>query len=297
MVGWLGGLVGWLVGWVVGLSLLTPPQRHTHTHNPNASSSLLFLFNIMQALRVQHSKKKFLNAAYACVTSSSDPAVMHAHQQASAAISEAVFQHTAQDLTPPPALPPADDDAAAASAASASGGFVLITQFYFPEDLTSRQNIQDVLVRNLQNDAIEEIYLICDEEYNFDQLPNHHKITKFILKTRLKFSDALRVANDRLAGRSVVLSNSDIYFDSSLQDLIARRPLPLDSSLVLALSTWTPTGEGGGSLSLNLRSDSQDAWFLTAPVSEEILRQTDFFFGAPRCDNRIAKVFLDSGYR
>jgi hypothetical protein len=48
---------------------------------------------------------------------------------------------------------------------------------------------------------------------------------------------------------------------------------------------------------LNLRSDSQDAWLFTASISEEIVRQTDFYFGLPRCDNRLAKIFMDSGYR
>jgi hypothetical protein len=177
-----------------------------------------------------------------------------------------------------------------------NAGFVLITQFYFPPDKSVLQDMQDVLVRNLQNNAISEVYLICDQEYDFTQLPNHHKITKFLLKSRLKFSDALRLANDRLAGRSVILSNSDIYFDHSLEEMTARRPLPLPTDLVLALSTWTPSGSGS-SLALSLRSDSQDAWLLTAPVAPEIVKQADFYFGAPRCDNRIAKIFMTSGYR
>ena len=250
---------------------------------------------------MQHSKKKFLNAAYDCVTSSSDPVVIRAHKQASDAIHKGMLQASA------PSRASLAESAGAAGVAPAGGngtqrsaGFVLITQFYFPEDLTLRQNIQNVLIRNLENSAIDEIYLICEEEYSFEQLPNYHKITKFLLKSRLQFADALRVANSRLAGRSVILANSDIYFDRSLPEFIAEQPLPLAPRLLLALSTWTPgpsTQAQSQPLSLHLRSDSQDAWLLTAPVSEEIIQQTDFFFGLPRCDNRIAKIFMNSGYR
>jgi hypothetical protein len=238
----------------------------------------------MQALRVQHSKKKFLNAAYDCVVNSRDPVVVKAHEQASAAISKGVMQ------TPLPRGSEIEGE----SGNTTGSGFVLITQFYFAEDLATKQNMQDVLVRNLENNAIDEVYLVCDEEYDFSQLPNNHKITKFLLKSRLKFSDALRLANDRLEGRSVILSNSDIYFDQSLEEFVGNKNLPLPSDLLLALSTWEPSGR---SLSLSLRSDSQDAWMLTAPVSDDIIQQANFYFGVPRCDNRIAKVFMSSGYK
>lgn len=241
-----------------------------------------------QALRVQNSEKKFLNVALHCVTSSPDARVQAVHQQAAAAISRIA-------LLQPAAVP-------TASAGDGDGegegeGFVLITQFFFPpEDEEVRRNTQDVLVRNLQNPAIAQVFLVCDQDYDFSQLPQHHKITRVLLTTRLKFSDALRLASDRLAGRAVILANSDIYFDSSLGDFLARRPLPLEPDLLLALSTWTPL-PASSSLQLSLRSDSQDAWLLAAPVSEEIIRQADFFFGIPRCDNRIAKIFMNSGYR
>jgi hypothetical protein len=195
----------------------------------------------MQALRVQHSKKKFLNAAYDCVVNSRDPVVVKAHEQASAAISKGVMQ------TPLPRGSEIEGE----SGNTTGSGFVLITQFYFAEDLATKQNMQDVLVRNLENNAIDEVYLVCDEEYDFSQLPNNHKITKFLLKSRLKFSDALRLANDRLEGRSVILSNSDIYFDQSLEEFVGNKNLPLPSDLLLALSTWEPAERQSGCLDAN----------------------------------------------
>lgn len=216
----------------------------------NASDHFnVFSFNLFschsmcaKAQRVRMSNKGYLNAAYNCVIHSVDPVVTKAHTEASATIAAIVLSPlTASAKSLRHSEPYNERDAVRRQCEDeTSNGFVLITQFYFPDDLNARRNVQDVLIRNLGNEAIGEIYLICEQEYNFDQLPNAYKITKFILPTRLKFSEALQLANDRLSGRSVILSNSDIYFDASLEDLTAKLPLPLPSRLMLALSTWAP---------------------------------------------------------
>lgn len=231
-----------------------------------------------EASRVRNSKKKLLNAAYECATSSRDEVVERASKLSSEAISRGAQQ------SPSPVRDTNTTDQK----------FVLITQFYLPSDPSLQRSLQEVLRRNLLHEAIEEVYLMCDADYSFDQLPNHHKITKLPQSRRLQFADAFRVMNERLRGRVVILANSDICFDDSLRDL--SRSLPGDPRLVLALSKWTPVG-GASSLSLSLRSDSQDAWVLSSPVPEQVLQQSGFFLGAPRCDNRLAQVFLDAGYR
>ena len=226
--------------------------------------------------------------------SSQDVDVVKAHKKASEAVSKGVLQNTSQHLDQQQQQN--DQEQEQEQEDNKMLKFVLITQFYFPNDIKTRQNIQDVLVQNLKNDVIDEIYLISEQEYDFSQLPNSHKITNFLLKSRLHFADAFRLANERLSGRMFILSNSDIYFDQSLQEVIQKKSSPLDPNLVLALSTWSPN-DVDGKLSLSLRSDSQDAWIMTSPVSNEIIEQSEFPLGVARCDNRLAKLLIDAGYK
>jgi hypothetical protein len=106
------------------------------------------------------------------------------------------------------------------------------------------------------------------------------------------------------------------------------------SPTVLALSKWSVLGperdgEGGGAgggqqLALSLRADSQDAWIFRVPLvptgapasssrngrnhsssdsahdendsANPIIMNLHFPLGAPRCDNRLAKVLHNHGY-
>ena len=74
--------------------------------------------------------------------------------------------------------------------------------------------------------------------------------------------------------------------------------------------------EGDDSIYLTLRTDSQDAWVFQPPVRtmttdntmhinsdnnntdniNSIIAQSDFYLGIPRCDNRIAEIFISNGY-
>ena len=171
----------------------------------------------------------------------------------------------------------------------------LLTQFFIPGGENAekvRKAVQESLSRNLLNDAISDVYLINEVEYDFSSLANSEKITQFVIGNRLKFSDAFRVANERLAGRRVIVANADIYFDESLRAV--QQSSKLTPSTVLALSKWTPEGS---SLTLPIRADSQDAWIFQTPMNENVITQSDFFFGAPRCDNRLAKILVDAGYK
>ena len=67
--------------------------------------------------------------------------------------------------------------------------------------------------------------------------------------------------------------------------------------------------DGDESIYLTLRTDSQDAWVFQPPVRtmitnnthidtniNSIVAQSDFYLGIPRCDNRIAEIFVSNGY-
>ena len=49
-------------------------------------------------------------------------------------------------------------------------------------------------------------------------------------------------------------------------------------------------------LSLPIRTDSQDAWIFRAPMDEDVIADSNFALGLPRCDNRIAEVLHQANY-
>ena len=49
-------------------------------------------------------------------------------------------------------------------------------------------------------------------------------------------------------------------------------------------------------LSLQIRSDSQDAWLFQAPLNRSVEALSDFFLGLPRCDNRLAAILEEAGH-
>ena len=168
-------------------------------------------------------------------------------------------------------------------------GLVLITQFF--ESAEYQSDINYVLQNNLNNQAISHVVLLNEEDYDFSSFSNSSKILQLNLGHRLRFSDVFEFANANLDGRTVVLANSDIYFDESL-DILASGRVDFQGR-VFALAKWVHKSE---KITLNLRTDSQDAWIFQPPLNESLVGLTGFDIGSARCDNVLAEVLHDSGH-
>lgn len=185
--------------------------------------------------------------------------------------------------------------------ADTAQGIVLITQYFHAQDQAAQDDLVSVLSRNLRHQDVTEVALVNQLEYDFTALKFAEKIKQYISGRRLTFADAFHVANNFYPNRKVVISNSDIFFDETIRLALSA---PLNGTL-LALSKWNSVtvadasaeGSTAEKISLSLRVDSQDAWVLETPIPESIIALADFFLGSPRCDNRIAKLFSDAGYR
>jgi hypothetical protein len=68
-------------------------------------------------------------------------------------------------------------------------------------------------------------------------------------------------------------------------------------SAVIALSKWTDWEPTNNFISLVPRIDSQDAWVFRSPVNQDVVNFSSFFLGTPKCDNRLASIFTNSGYQ
>ena len=98
----------------------------------------------------------------------------------------------------------------------------------------------------------------------------------------------------------VILANSDIYFDETLS-LLKYSTSQLNST-VFALSKWTDwittnNNNNNNIITLYPRIDSQDAWIFKSPINQNVVDLTSFYLGVPRCDNRLASILVNSGYK
>jgi hypothetical protein len=96
---------------------------------------------------------------------------------------------------------------------------------------------------------------------------------------RVTFNFLIEYANRNLAGRPVILANTDICFDETLE-LIS--DITLDGQL-LCLSRWDEATDG--SVRLYEQANSQDAWVFEPPLPRI---PAPFGLGMPGCDNRLA---------
>ena len=170
-----------------------------------------------------------------------------------------------------------------------SSGLVLITQYFEGGHEIIQEDLRTALLKNLANPYISEIVMLTEQPFEFQDFPFSDKIKQKVIRKRLTFQTAFQYANDHYLGRNIIVANADIYFDSSLHRLVNSRL----NNTIIALLKWR---DEGNSLSINLRTDSQDSWIFHSPLPSNLVDEVNFILGAPRCDNRLARVFRDFGY-
>jgi hypothetical protein len=102
------------------------------------------------------------------------------------------------------------------------------------------------------------------------------KINQVVIGNRLTFSTAFAYANKHYSNQTVILANADIYFDNSLRTFGDFSTLDLKGE-VLALLKWQDIGNS--TLSLNIRTDSQDAWIFQPPLNPKVVELATFYLG------------------
>ncbi|GBG29414.1 Ankyrin repeat domain-containing protein 1 [Hondaea fermentalgiana] len=197
-------------------------------------------------------------------------------------------------------------------------------------DATWRQlELQHCLRTNAETQGVfDEIHLLLEdavEDECFSGLASGAKIKQVVIGRRLTFADAISYANQNLQGAICILSNADIFFDSSVERFHALLPTGASGEnhqTVAALLRWelspsptTPESAefhfvGNTSCTatslpsaktadwyLYPRIDSQDAWAFRAPLQlpQRAVERLQFPLGVPRCDNRAAKVLMEEG--
>ncbi len=166
----------------------------------------------------------------------------------------------------------------------------LLIEFFDAHD--SRRNAEFLwaLHENLTNKVIDQIHVfqIVPARLQFSS----PKLNILSLSERATFADLFGYCNEQLDGQICLIANSDIVFNGSLQIV---HQLDLDKRLV-ALSRWEMEFHGSSfQYRLFDNAASQDTWIFQSPVS--FFKELSFYPGTPGCDNRIARIFNDNGYR
>ena len=170
---------------------------------------------------------------------------------------------------------------------------IILIQQYFIHDNKKRHNENlKCLNENINNQYISKIYLLNEKIYNDDEMDNivSDKIEQVNINKRLTYKDFFDFCKNKALEGYIILSNSDIYFNSTLKNIYTT-PLSKNKSCYIQLRLDFPK--------LNIfgpRKDSQDAWLfhsINIPSGEKY----NFYLGKPGCDNKIAYLLYKDGYK
>ncbi len=177
---------------------------------------------------------------------------------------------------------------------------VLITSYYETGNKKRQDELKKCLYMNCMNQFIDKIILLNDKQYDLSFVSFDEKIEQRIIlenKEKMKYSTVIKFIDEHCKDCICIISNSDIYFDESLEMLDSDM---LDNTL-FALLRYDEDNKGNREIFRRHgipRNDSQDAWILKSPISKNIdYSKIDFHFGTLGCDNIFAFFMHSFGYQ
>lgn len=153
---------------------------------------------------------------------------------------------------------------------------ILIQPWYLSDKLLRNLEFNICLNNNLNNPYITKVVLFCEHECKKE----HPKLVKVFTGKRALYNEMLAYAKG-----IVIIANTDIYFDDTIQLVQS-----IKEKHCYALSRYDVVGK---ELVPFHSKDSQDAWIFNNPN----LKVGDYGMGMPGCDNRIAREILENGYK
>lgn len=175
---------------------------------------------------------------------------------------------------------------------------VLLIEYFKSSNLDRDREYLTCINQNIQNSLIDRIYVFISDESELVFTDNKISIIKLV--KRPTFLDLFNFSNENLSGETIIIANTDIFFDESLSS-INETDL---SNRFLSLTRWDLFFHEGKVMmryyDLPWRGDissgqmSQDVWIYKSPI--KIDSRSNFLMGKPGCDNRISQIIHESGY-
>jgi hypothetical protein len=172
----------------------------------------------------------------------------------------------------------------------------LISQFFLHKDTKRRQEISYCLQKNC--DVFSKIFLLNEREYSIEELQvskeNFEKIEQIVIGKRISYKNFLDFCKNKNLSGYCILSNSDIFFDTTVNNL--RKGFLNREKSIYALSRHEINSEGEISEKFMVRW-SQDAWIIHSNHLLDHTEKFDIILGKPGCDNKILYVFFENNFK
>jgi hypothetical protein len=175
----------------------------------------------------------------------------------------------------------------------------LIYQFFIHPDVERQNEIKHCLDKNQANPFITDIYLLNERLYTLEELglTTAMKITQIVIGHRLQYNDIFKYAQQENIQGWLIACNADIFFDTTLQNLIMFRT---DERLMFSQLRWEYNGRDITSAKMfGPRADSQDAWMWHSNNTPHLSNYEKLFrfqLGQAGCDNHLAHLFQTLGF-
>ena len=160
----------------------------------------------------------------------------------------------------------------------------LFCQFFINKTIERQNEIKYVLEKNVNNNFINNIYLLNEKIYTDEELGvKSDKIIQIDIGKRLEFKDVFNfIKNNNVKGYNIIL-NSDIFLDDSIEKLLYS-DLHNTRKMCCLLRYELNIDDINKSKLFDLQSCSQDTWIIE-------ISKFNFEFGKPACDNVLVYLF------
>ena len=174
----------------------------------------------------------------------------------------------------------------------------LFAQFYIDSNPARQKEIVTCLHKNIQNPHISKIHLLNERIYKNKEIGcTSDKLIQTNIGKRLMYSDIFHYINENNIQGYIVIANSDIFFDNTLENLKY-------SDIHLAKKMYAQLRFEYNPIDINLSSIfgphfcSQDTWILHTNFGVHAQHEKLFKFhmGKPGCDNKLIYLFCIMGY-
>lgn len=177
----------------------------------------------------------------------------------------------------------------------------LVQQYYLDNNITRQNEIRETLKKNVDNKNINNIILLNERFYTELELGvKSEKIKQIIINKRLCMKDVFENIEKHNIKGYIVTSNSDIFFDESLNNIKYARML--DEKKVFTLLRYEYKKEVDLKMCAlygqGVRADSQDTWIWHSnwKLHDKELKLLNIELGIPGCDNKLIYIFNILGF-
>lgn len=171
----------------------------------------------------------------------------------------------------------------------------LITAYYNEPSEFHKKEIDLSILKNIYNSWIDRVVLLTHNAIPPKEISSHPKVTCLSYEERFNLKHATKIANETMQGELVIVTNSDIYFDHTLE--VAHK-VNFNNLLLCLTRKDLVDGNIIEGRDINLNGDifktisvkngiiycaGADAWMFKPPIAF----QDDIILGTNHCDHLI----------